>query len=221
MQTLSRSILLAALGLAITVGPFVATADAQTRERVCEGLSSGKIDTSGDPEVLVITAPDGHLISGYCVKAGSANRGEGPFYVRVEPPTAEITISHPSQKAISHYSVEYVPEAVTTTTAPEATTSTTSTTVPEAATTTTEAPPVSSTTTTLPVAEPAPDDESPEAEAPEDVATLLPGPPTTAPNDDLASGPATLPETGWDLAFWALLGLGLIAIGFALVRSGK
>lgn len=216
MRTLSRSILLAALGLAITVGPFVATADAQNREQVCKGLSSGKIDTSGEPDVLVITAPDGYLISGYCVKAGSANQGEGPYYVSVEPPTAEITISHPSQKAISHYSLEYVPDAVTTTTVPEATTSTTSTTVPEAATTTTEAPGVA-TTTTLP--ESAPDDESPEAEAPEDVATLIPGPPTTAPNDE--SVPATLPHTGWDLAFWALLGLGLMAIGFALVRSGK
>lgn len=81
---------------------------AEEEEQVCEGLDSGKIDVVGSDESLVITAPDGKLISAYCVKAGSAQQDEGPEYVDVDPPQEEVTISHSSGKDISHYSVAYV-----------------------------------------------------------------------------------------------------------------
>ncbi len=77
-------------------------------EGVCAGQSSGKIDVSGSHTTLTVVAPEGQLISGYCVKAGSINNENGPVYVSVNPPAAQVTISHPSGKDISHYSVLYV-----------------------------------------------------------------------------------------------------------------
>jgi hypothetical protein len=77
-------------------------------DKVCTGLTSGKIDVSGDATTLTLTAPDGYLISGYCVKAGSANQGDGPEYYTVDPPLASVDISHLSGKAISHYSYTLV-----------------------------------------------------------------------------------------------------------------
>lgn len=68
-----------------------------------------KIDTTGDPLTVEVTAPEGKLIAGYCVKAGSTEGGTGgPATVFVDPPLASITISYPSGKAVSHYSVWYV-----------------------------------------------------------------------------------------------------------------
>lgn len=73
---------------------------------VCEPLSSGKIDTTGDPATVTLTAPDGMVITGYCVKAGSAKQGDGPVYVELDRSqwVSAITISHPTGKAVSHYS---------------------------------------------------------------------------------------------------------------------
>lgn len=62
------------------------------------------VQGDGGP-VMVVTAPDGFLITGYCVKAGSANQGLGPEYVEVDPPAAEVTIEHSSGKDISHYTL--------------------------------------------------------------------------------------------------------------------
>ena len=73
-------------------------------DKVCTAGDSGKIDVSGDATTLTLTAPDGYLISGYCVKAGSVNQGDGPQYYVVDPPAASVEISHTSGKAISHYS---------------------------------------------------------------------------------------------------------------------
>jgi LPXTG-motif cell wall-anchored protein len=75
---------------------------------VCPAFDSGKIDTPGDPASVLVTAPAGKLISGYCVKAGSANSGLGPVFVVVDPPQAQVTITHPSTKDVSHYSLVYV-----------------------------------------------------------------------------------------------------------------
>jgi hypothetical protein len=80
-------------------------------DKVCTGLTSGKIDVSGDHTTLTLTAPDGYLISGYCVKAGSVNQDEGPEYYAVEPPAASVEISHSTGKAISHYSYTLVEDA--------------------------------------------------------------------------------------------------------------
>ena len=59
--------------------------------QVCPAGDSGKIDVSGGSS-LTVTAPDGKLISGYCVKAGSANQELGPEFVAVEPPQKTVTI---------------------------------------------------------------------------------------------------------------------------------
>jgi len=58
---------------------------------------------------LVYTAPAGFLVGSYCVKAGSANQGEGPVIRQVNPPKAKVTIDHPTKDSISHYSVKLVP----------------------------------------------------------------------------------------------------------------
>lgn len=82
-------------------------------EKVCDDLDSGKIDVGGSNPTLEISAPDGFVITEYCVKAGSAVQGDGPEYVLVEPPQQTVTISHKSGKDISHYSFSY--EAAPTT----------------------------------------------------------------------------------------------------------
>jgi hypothetical protein len=86
--------------------------------QVCEGLDSGKIDLTGENETHTVSAPDGKLIDGYCVKAGSANAGDGPRYVDIDP-VESLTLTHPSGKAISHYSLSYT-EADSTGDEPEA-----------------------------------------------------------------------------------------------------
>jgi hypothetical protein len=78
-----------------------------TTDQVCTGLDSGKIDTPSGPSQVTVTAPDGMLIDGYCVKAGSINNGNGPVYVDVAPPQKTVTFSYPGGKDISHYSVSY------------------------------------------------------------------------------------------------------------------
>lgn len=55
-----------------------------------------------------MTAPEGFLIDGYCVKAGSDESDAGAEYVTVNPPQATVTITHSSGKAVSHYSYSLV-----------------------------------------------------------------------------------------------------------------
>lgn len=97
--------------LALTVGLLIggaATAFAGADD-VCGPLTSGKIDTTGDPDTVTMTASPGHLIDSYCIKAGSVNNGNGPVYIGVDPPAASLTVGHPSGKAVSHYSWHEVP----------------------------------------------------------------------------------------------------------------
>lgn len=130
-----------------------------TNPGVCEGTH---LFPDSDVKTLEVTADDGKLISGYCIKAGSARQGDGPVYVVVDPPAKTVVISHPSGKDISHYTVTFVdePDEETTTTVGETTTTvgeettttvgeTTTTTVPEETTTTT-VPDGSTTSTTVP-----------------------------------------------------------------------
>ena len=100
--------LVAGLGLVMVVPS--ASAD-QTPGQVCDGLDSGKQDTTGDPASVDIVAPEGFLIDRYCVKAGSALQGDGPVYVDIDP-VAELTITSPSGRAVSHYSFSYTPVVV-------------------------------------------------------------------------------------------------------------
>ncbi|HEY0965229.1 MAG TPA: hypothetical protein VGE13_01995 [Candidatus Saccharimonadales bacterium] len=97
----------AVLALSLSVG-FGGAASAGPGDQVCSGLDSGKIDTTGNPSSVTVTAPDGKLIDSYCVKAGSVNQGNGPVYVDVNPPQKTVTIAYPTGKAVSHYSVSYV-----------------------------------------------------------------------------------------------------------------
>lgn len=83
-------------------------ANANNEGQVCPGLTSGKIDVSGNKKTVTITAPAGFLIDSYCVKAGSEDSDAGPVTVEVDPPAKTVTISHPSGKDISHYSAHYV-----------------------------------------------------------------------------------------------------------------
>jgi hypothetical protein len=99
--------LLAAL-VALTVGIGSGVSSVASK---CTGGDSGKIDLFGEdrPSTLTVTAPDGFLITGYCVKSGSVNQeGTGPEYYTVNPPAASVEISHSTGKAISHYSFTYV-----------------------------------------------------------------------------------------------------------------
>jgi hypothetical protein len=85
---------------------------------VCTGLDSGKIDTTGDPQSVTATAPEGYRISRYCVKAGAAAAGGGPVYVDVDPPQRTVVIQHPTGKAVSHWSIQYIACDVTPPTEP-------------------------------------------------------------------------------------------------------
>jgi hypothetical protein len=71
--------------------------------------AEGKVEVPGEQASVTITAPAGMVITGYCVKAGSAKQGDGPMYVTLDEPATTVTITHVSGKAISHYSVIYEP----------------------------------------------------------------------------------------------------------------
>ena len=109
-EHVSLASMIAVLGLLLATFGFVgAPAQANPNDGgICTGLDSGKIDTTGDPQTVTVTAPEGKLISGYCVKAGSSNQGDGPVYVDVDPPVKTLTFGYPGNKAVSHYSLSYV-----------------------------------------------------------------------------------------------------------------
>lgn len=78
---------------------------------VCPDMDVAKTNTVGDPETLTLTAPEGKLVSAYCIKSGSASKDEGPKIVVLDEPVAELVIAYPAGgkcKAISHYAVAYV-----------------------------------------------------------------------------------------------------------------
>jgi hypothetical protein len=108
--------------------------------QVCPDNDTGHI--SGNSPSVTVTAPDGKLISGYCVKAGSANQELGPESVTVDPAQKTVTITHSSGKDISHYSLTYADEGE------ETTTETTETETTETETTETETTETETTETT-------------------------------------------------------------------------
>ena len=176
---------------------------------VCGPLDSGKIDTTGDPMTVTITADPGYLVTGYCVKGGSINQGDGPVYIALDPPVPTITIEYKGgAKAISHYSWSQAPDETTTTTSSTTTTSTT-TTMPT--TTTSEA--TTNTTT-------------PETTTTTDPTTTTTQPATTTTTGETTttdSVPTTLPMTGGpaDWAGIAIAGLALLLGGVFALRSTK
>jgi hypothetical protein len=112
-RTAAAVILAGAVGLALGV-PIVSIQAGAPNEQACPGLSTGQIDAKDAPSVTY-TAPEGQLITAYCVKAGSENQGDGPVIVQVDPPQSSITFSYPGRDAVSHYSIQLT--SVTTTTA--------------------------------------------------------------------------------------------------------
>lgn len=113
MRTIKALVGASAVALALTAAPGLSPAGAKFTPTICPAYGDGtgdsggspKIDTSGDPQVVTVDAPDGYLIDGYCVKAG-----RDTTFVSVDPPEASVDISSPNGKAVSHYSVSYVPD---------------------------------------------------------------------------------------------------------------
>ena len=200
------------LGGAMLMTATTSANAAEPGDQVCAGLDSGKIDTPANPTELTITAPEGMLIDQYCVKAGSANSGDGPVYVDVDPPVAEITISYPGGKELSHYSVSYTTETTPTEPTTEPTTPTEPTTEPTTAPTTdvTVSPSEATSTPTNDVEEPSeePSVAGEEAEVPSEVAAGLNGDQSSA----VPGGTTTLGVLG---LLTAILGAALVGASVA------
>jgi hypothetical protein len=148
-------VVLAMIVVAFLVAP---AAGAQGSDQTCSG--GQQVDLQREVYEITVTAPEGQLISGYCVKGGSVQQECGPMYTMFTHPLKTVTIEYDHYlnscdgKAISHYMTFYteVPPSTTSslppTTIPSTSTSsspTTSTTTSISPTTTTVVP-----TTTLP-----------------------------------------------------------------------
>ena len=83
---------------------------APDHNQVCPGEHIHPADPT---KSVTVTADEGQVITGYCVKAGSANQDNGPesFYGLSNE---KVTISHSSGKDISHYVVFYGDKPPTT-----------------------------------------------------------------------------------------------------------
>lgn len=207
-----RALLLVPLALLA----FTGRAGAQEAEPVCpawdgDGPWVGHFDGGGETEIT-FTAPDGWVVTDICVKAGSANQGDGPEFIHYDPPQQSVTFSHTSGKQISHWSAIKVQGTVTTTstTVPE----TTTTTVPETTTTT-----VPETTTTT-----APDDTTTTTAPDESTTTTAPTTTTTQPecedNPDTPERECT-PRTGAETGLLALLGAACVAVGAGAIKLAR
>jgi hypothetical protein len=74
---------------------------AAATSELCEG--DVKVEVQGETNTITYTAPDGYLVSSWCVKSGTEAEVHD-----VDPPAKTITIAHSSGKGISHYSVTLV-----------------------------------------------------------------------------------------------------------------
>lgn len=97
-----------AITASVLVGFGFSASPASAVPDVCAGNDSGKIDVTGDVQSVTVSAPEGKLISGYCVKTGNTSSGGGTEFVVVDPPQETVTIVHSSGKDISHYSLVFV-----------------------------------------------------------------------------------------------------------------
>ena len=93
-------------GLAI-MSAGVVSANNGTSELCPDGTGGYglKTDTVNDPATVSYTAPEGFLVAGYCVKAGTTIQ-EPTF----DPPEKSVVIDHTLVDSVSHYSVKLVPE---------------------------------------------------------------------------------------------------------------
>lgn len=105
-----RHVIIAGLAsLVLLCSPAATPAGAAADNRVCPPLDTGKIDTTGEPHTITVTAPDGYAVGQVCVKAGSAQHGDGPEFLVADPGTTSLTFGHSSGKAVSHWSASFVP----------------------------------------------------------------------------------------------------------------
>ncbi len=100
-------------GLALTSTPASAIDDEVDQiavvpdDRVCDQPPAHQPPVPSTTKTMLLIAPEGKVIVATCVKAGSAIQGEGPDYKTYGEGVASVTISHPSGKDISHYTVTY------------------------------------------------------------------------------------------------------------------
>lgn len=124
MRSTLRSLFALMAVMGMMFGTLTLQASAQTANQCIAygdgtGASGGtpKIDVNvDDVQSVTYTAPDGYLVDGYCVKAGSVNNDLGPQYHNVDPPVKTITIQYfdgVKLRDISHYSFKLVPETTT------------------------------------------------------------------------------------------------------------
>ncbi|SDD44227.1 hypothetical protein [Nocardioides lianchengensis] len=92
----------AALALAPVLAGATSPAAATAAVSSCATLSSGQVDPSGTPRAVAAIAPAGHLVTGYCVQAGSA----APVYVDLAAPVTWTVIR--GAAGIAHYSYAWV-----------------------------------------------------------------------------------------------------------------
>jgi LPXTG-motif cell wall-anchored protein len=112
---MKRIVIAAALAVAGVVGVVAvpgAPVTARENPGVCQPQTDHLYPLNESTKSLTVDAPEGKLISGYCVKAGSINQDTdetelGPVYVD-DLRASSVEISHPSGKDISHYIVFYV-----------------------------------------------------------------------------------------------------------------
>jgi hypothetical protein len=125
MRKSQRGMTLFSLTLAATLAGFASAAPAMAMgddpgalNEVCLPLDSGKIDTVGDPLSVVLTAPEGMVITGYCVMTDSDNQSDIPVYPELRPDQLNqnsIEVTYPYGKAVSHSSFSYAPASTTPT----------------------------------------------------------------------------------------------------------
>ncbi|GAA4686447.1 hypothetical protein [Promicromonospora umidemergens] len=103
----------AAFAAPIAGAPAAITGDGERLDdQVCKDYDSGKIEAEENAGEVYVEAPEGQLISGYCVKAGSKNQDEGEggaYFVELDEPAASWTITYPwgGGRDISHYALVY------------------------------------------------------------------------------------------------------------------
>ncbi|WP_244666915.1 PT domain-containing protein [Myceligenerans indicum] len=118
---MNRFAVLGAVGLlAVGLGaapaaaaPLVADTTEYVDVNTCKDVpgfeGATKKDVTGEQYSVTVDAPDGELISAYCVKAGSTKNGGGPLVVTLDEPASSVEIEYfdqeEKQKAISHYAV--------------------------------------------------------------------------------------------------------------------
>ena len=113
-RTAAAAVLVGGAVLALGV-PIVSiqAGSGSPNEQVCPNFSTGQIEANDAPSVTY-TAPEGQLITAYCVKAASENQGDGPVIVQVNPPRSSITFSYPDRDAVAHYSIQLTSVSTTT-----------------------------------------------------------------------------------------------------------